>query len=63
MELGNEAGFERGLRERSIKYSRVKNGGRMQIRRPFEISSVVGGRTGFQHLDALTIMFSYSSMM
>src|SRR5512143_3342229 len=39
--------LERGLRELSIKYSRAENGGHMQIRRPFEVSSVAGGRIGF----------------
>ncbi len=55
--------LERGLRELSIMYSRAENGGRMQIRRPFEVSSVTGGRIGFQHLEDLIMISSYSSMM
>ena len=55
--------LERGIRELSIKYSRAKNGGRMQIRQPFEVSSVAGGRIGFQHLDYVISISSCSSMM
>ncbi|KAF2930170.1 hypothetical protein DAI22_05g112800 [Oryza sativa Japonica Group] len=55
--------LERGLHELSIKYSRAENGGRMQIRRPFEVSSVVGGRIGFQHLEDLILISSCSSMI
>nr|CAE05250.2 OSJNBb0115I09.12 [Oryza sativa Japonica Group] len=55
--------LERGLRELSIKCSRAKNEGRMQIRRPFEISSVAGGRIGFQHLEDLNLILCCSSMI
>ncbi len=55
--------LERGLREYSIKYSRAENGGRMQIRRPFEVSTIASGRIGFQHLDDVISISSCSSMM
>jgi hypothetical protein len=51
--------LERGLRELSIKYSWAKNGARMQIRRPFEVSSVAGGRIGFQYLEELILISPY----
>src|SRR5512143_3626796 len=55
--------LERGLRELSIKYSRAENGGRMELRRPFEVSSVAGGRIGFWHLEDLISISSCLSMM
>ena len=55
--------LERGIRELYVKYSRAKNGGRMQIWWPFEISSVAGGRIGFQHLEDLNLISCCSSMM
>jgi hypothetical protein len=55
--------LERGLRELSIKYSRAENGGRMEIRQPFEVSRVVDGRIGFQHLEDLNLISCCSSMM
>ncbi len=55
--------LERGLRDLSIKYSRAENRAHMEISRPFEISSAAGGRIGFQHLEALTLMSSCPSMM
>ncbi len=55
--------LERGLRELSIKYSQVENRGRMQIQRPFDVSSVASGQIGFQHLENMTLISSCSSMM
>ncbi len=48
--------FERGLQKLSIKYSRTKNGARMHIWWPFEISTLACGRIGFQNLVRLILM-------